>query len=116
MARRTARAGQAAIEMSLAIIASLIIGVASFKVWVWLTKALVEENECYQNTRVAAGYTRAENFLDTVRNPGLGRKGMTFGGTAYPDPPPHGNPFWYPDAKPVLNILSGDFGRRRCQS
>lgn len=52
--RRKAR-GQTAIELTIAVIASLVFIVASFRVWAWLVTTIVERQEAYQRTRRAAG-------------------------------------------------------------
>ena len=69
--RLKTQAAQATVEMTLALVIGLLFSVASFKVWVWLTQAIVEENRCYQKTRREAAIARG-----TYWNPGLGRQAV----------------------------------------
>ena len=49
------RNGQAAVEMTVAVIASIALMVGSLRVWVWMVTTLVERQEAYQATRERAG-------------------------------------------------------------
>jgi len=49
--RRRKSGGQTAVELTIAIVASLMFIVASFRVWVWLVTTIVERQEAYQQTR-----------------------------------------------------------------
>lgn len=52
---QTCRAGQTAIELTLAVMASVVFIVCSFRVWVWLVRDIVERQEAYHATRFVAG-------------------------------------------------------------
>lgn len=47
--------GQAAIEMTIAIIGSLVLIAGSLKICLWMARTIVERQEAYQATRTAAG-------------------------------------------------------------
>jgi len=95
---RYRKKGQATVEMALALVIGFLIAIASFKLWAWLTQAIVEESSCYQETRRQAGHVG-------FKNPGLGRKPVDgFTSTVPTEPPPYGNPYWY--ERPRLNIFN----------
>jgi len=59
-ARRTPHAarsrGQAAVEMVIAVFIGLVFIVASFNVWAWLARAIVQRQLAFQATREQAGH------------------------------------------------------------
>jgi hypothetical protein len=61
---RRKRGGQTAIELTIAVIASFVLIVASFRVWVWLMTTIVEREEAYQQTRRRAGRHLEPGKLD----------------------------------------------------
>ena len=104
--------------MALATVMGVLVAVMSFKVWVWLTRAIVEESQCYQKTRWEAA--RARPRSPNV-NAGLGSEPVL----TYDDPGApslvvsgqspaldgsvfsHGNPFW--NQPPQLRIFNDDY-------
>lgn len=91
-AHRDRRGGQAAVEVALAVVVSTLFVVCSMKIWIWLTRAIVREQRCYQQTREIAG--RNANPGLGNRNPYTDEGGMT----------PYGNPYW--STAPRLNVFN----------
>lgn len=53
--RRNRRRGQAAVEMMIAVIGSMLLIVGSLRIWLWMVTTLVERQEAYEATRRRAG-------------------------------------------------------------
>ena len=49
------RRGQAAIEMAIAVIASIVLMAGSVRIWMWMVQTMVERQEAYQASRRRAG-------------------------------------------------------------
>jgi hypothetical protein len=88
------RRGQASLELMLALIVSMLFIVASTKTWLFFVQVIVEQQQCYNRSRKAAGQNSDPGLA--LYNPNA------FGGGP---PPPYGNPFWM--TRPRLTIFSG---------
>ena len=53
--RRTPIAAQAAIEMMIAVVASMVLIGASLRIWLWMAQSITERQVAYEQTRRDAG-------------------------------------------------------------
>ncbi len=89
---RARQGAQAAVEVALAVVISTLFVICSAKIWIWVTRAIVREQRCYQQTRELAG--RNPNPGLAYENPMTNEAGMT----------PYGNPYW--TTAPKLNVFN----------
>ena len=90
----TADRGQATLELTLALVTGLLLVVGSIKVWLFFVQILVEEQRCYQVSRLPAGRNN---------NPGLEIRNIA--GMGDGSPPPYNSPFWTNNQRPTLSIF-----------